>query len=59
MDLDSVDQVLLFTIAATAVLVLLAIVEYVIEVRRAGNAPWSEFYNDRFVPMFRGWHKHA
>jgi len=59
MGLDSVDQVLLFTIVAAAVLAIWAVVVFVLELRRTGSTPWTEWYNDRVAPMVRGRQKHA
>lgn len=59
MSLDTVDQVLLLTIVAAIVLMLGAIVVFVIELHRTGSTPWTEWYNDRIVPLVRGRRKHA
>jgi len=59
MGLSDVDQVLLFTIVAAAVLVIGAVVVFVVELRRTGSTPWTEWYNDRVVPMYRGRQRHA
>jgi len=59
MGLDNTDEVLLYTILAAAVFMIWAIVVFIVELRRSGSTPWTEFYNDRVVPMFRGRQKHA
>jgi len=59
MGIDHADPVLLYVIAATAALLLWALVVYMIEIRRAGSTPWTEWYNDRVLPMYRGRHGHT
>ena len=53
MDLDSSQMTLLFVSAVFLLLVIPMIAVFVIELRRTGSAPWSEFYNDRVVPLRR------
>lgn len=43
----------LFAFGVLAVLLLLAITTYVMELRRAGSTPWSESHNDKLVPLYR------
>ena len=52
----SVDQSTapyMFVALALAVVLAGAAVVYLIEIRRAGSAPWSELYHDRVVPLYR------
>ena len=48
------DIFMVVTIVVTAMLVVGAFAAYVVELRRSGSAPWTEWYNDRVVPMYRG-----
>ena len=48
------DIFVLVTIIVTAMLVVGAFATYVIELRRSGSTPWTEWFNDRVVPMYRG-----
>jgi len=54
MHLDIVGDVMLFTFALALVLVVWALVEFILELRRRGSTPWTEWYNDRVGPMYRG-----
>ena len=48
------DIFVLVTIVVTAMLVVGAFAAYVVELRRSGSAPWTEWFNDRVVPMYQG-----
>jgi len=37
-----------------ALMSLFAAIVFMLELRRAGGAPWSEYYNDRVVLPYRG-----
>jgi hypothetical protein len=55
---DSENPFFWFLVAATLVIVLWSIAVYVIEARRTGAAPWSEWYNDRVVLLPRNKPRH-
>ena len=50
---DSPDVVFLYIVGATVALVIWSVAVYVVEIRRSGSTPWSEWYNDRVVPLYR------
>ena len=50
---DSPDVVFLYIVGATLAVVIWSVVVYVVEVRRRGSTPWSEWYNDRVVPLYK------
>ena len=50
------DAVVLYVVGATVALVVWSVAVYFVEVRRTGSTPWSEWYNDRVVPLWQARH---
>jgi hypothetical protein len=49
---NSLDLTFFYVVGGAAALILCAIAVFVIELRRVGKTPASEWYNDRTVPLY-------
>jgi len=50
---DAATTAYLVAGVALALVSVFAVIVFVLELRRAGGAPWSEYYNDRVVWPYR------